>query len=297
MDSIRWLDSYFDDGERIVLTQNELKVPGLRTMGKNTSIKATSGLSLHYHENSFEFALVTKGNVTFSVDGKNYKLSGGDVFMCYPDEPHDTASAPMTIHEMIWFQLDVSQLKDFLFLNKQCTKGIMSGISNIKSRVIKTEQRDINLLRSSFSLFYKFQKSQNTVYLYEATSSLVVFIFRLIERSCLIQFKLTPDIGRTVEYILNNIYEVLDLDDLAAIAGLSLSHFKQKFKYQMGDTPREFVNRKKIDEAKELLLHGKSVTEAAMSLNFSSSNYFSAVFKRFTSYTPTEFVKISAEVR
>jgi AraC-like DNA-binding protein len=58
----------------------------------------------------------------------------------------------------------------------------------------------------------------------------------------------------------------------------------------MGVAPHEFILRCKMDEAKRLLTHeGRSVTETAMALGFSSSQYFATVFKRFTQQTPVEF--------
>ncbi len=43
--------------------------------------------------------------------------------------------------------------------------------------------------------------------------------------------------------------------------------------------------------AKELLLAGCSVTETAMQLGFSSSNYFSGVFKKYVFRTPSEYMR------
>ena len=66
-------------------------------------------------------------------------------------------------------------------------------------------------------------------------------------------------------------------------------------KIQMGTNPRSFINYHKIEAAKKLLLDGQSVTDTAMELSFSSSNYFSAVFRRYTSLSPTEYVKRKTE--
>ena len=56
-------------------------------------------------------------------------------------------------------------------------------------------------------------------------------------------------------------------------------------------TPREYINQLKIREAKKLLKEGRSVTEVALELGFSSSNYFAVLFKKITLYTPTEYQK------
>ena len=51
--------------------------------------------------------------------------------------------------------------------------------------------------------------------------------------------------------------------------------------------------QQKIEQAKILLLEKMSITDVAMYLGFTSSSYFSTVFKKFTLYTPSEYIKNS----
>ena len=45
-----------------------------------------------------------------------------------------------------------------------------------------------------------------------------------------------------------------------------------------------------VELARQLLLEGRSVTDVAMELGFSSSNYFSSVFRRYTAMSPTQYL-------
>lgn len=288
MQPINWADKYFDNGERIVLTNSELHINGLRMFGRHFLTKAISPLQLHFHENSFEFTYIIKGNVTFSVNDKEYKLSGGDIFVAFPNEIHDTGSIPMSANEMYWFQLDISRYQDFLFLGNDWALDLISNLKKIQNRVIKTDDKEMaSLIKRCFSLLYQCDDSNR----YEATGLLVVFLHRLLDYDKQIQFKLTPDIAKAVDYIFNNINEEISLDDLANQSGLSISRFKQKFKNEMGVTPREFINFRKVEIAKTMLLNKQSITSIAMELGFSTSNYFAVVFKRFTTYSPSEYMK------
>ena len=82
----------------------------------------------------------------------------------------------------------------------------------------------------------------------------------------------------------------MSLDDLASQIYLSTSQFKQKFRSVMGISPRNYINREKINYAKKLLSSGYSVTEAAMKLSFNDSSYFSTVFKKYTLKTPRQYI-------
>jgi AraC-like DNA-binding protein len=100
----------------------------------------------------------------------------------------------------------------------------------------------------------------------------------------------SPLIARIAERIRAHPEMDYSLIRLAEEAGLSLSRFKSKFKAQMGIAPHEFILYCKVDAAKQLLLkQRRSVTDTAMTLGFSSSQYFATVFKRFTQQTPVEF--------
>jgi len=64
-----------------------------------------------------------------------------------------------------------------------------------------------------------------------------------------------------------------------------------EFCQQLGFTPREYINFHKVEASKSLLEKGKSVTDAAIELGFSTPNYYSSVFKRFTTLSPSEYLK------
>ena len=67
---------------------------------------------------------------------------------------------------------------------------------------------------------------------------------------------------------------------------------KQKFKEYFGIPPIEYINKLKIDSAKKLLIDtDMSITGIAMALNFCSSSYFSEMFRKFVSLSPSDFRK------
>ncbi|MDR1158972.1 MAG: AraC family transcriptional regulator [Oscillospiraceae bacterium] len=102
---------------------------------------------------------------------------------------------------------------------------------------------------------------------------------------------LSQDIANATAFIERSIGEPISMPELAQAAHLSVSRFKQKFKEQIGATPREYVNRMKVEISKARLLATGSVTEVAFELGFTSSNYFSVIFKRFTGLSPSEYIR------
>lgn len=291
--SIEWYDSYENTKERKVYTKKEHGIPGLRMFGYHSATRAIPALNLHYHKNSFEFTYMVQGNLRFFVNGHYYSISGGDLFITFPDEIHDTGNIPMSLHQMYWFQLEVDDPEHFLFMDSAAAALIIERLHSIPVRVIKSDSSVGPLLASIFENI----SGGTELGRIEAGQQLGALLCQTIRDSDQPGFRLTPDIGRTTEYILDHIEEELDMEELAGVALLSVSRFKQKFKSQMGTSPRSFINYHKVEMAKRMLQDGQSVTDTAMELSFSSSNYFSAVFRRYTSLSPTDYVNRIAQKR
>lgn len=283
---VEWYDPPTDTKSRKILVNDQLQIPALRMFGHHATAHAIPALQLHYHKDSFEFTYLVRGNTRFTVEGKSYPLTGGDMFMIYPNEVHDTGSIPMGIHQMYWFQLEINDPEHFLFLPPQHARELIDMLTRLPHHVIKPDPHEANTLLSAV---FKDLWDGSPLRRMEAAQLLTFFLYRLVEWGEKTQFSLTPDIGRVTEYILDHITEELPMAELARVALLSESRFKEKFKRQMGTSPRDFVNFHKVAAAKTMLLEGRSVTDVAMDLSFSSSNYFSSVFRRYTACAPSEY--------
>lgn len=289
---IEWIDSAIHTKERHILTEQTLQVPGLRMIGHHSVSHAIAALDCHYHPDCFEFTYMAHGNLRFSVDGHSYPLSGGDLFITFPNEIHDTGSIPMSVHQIYWFQLDVSDPDHLLFMESSASRRLVELLYALPTRVIKLPtEKTTDLL----SQIFKDLCQEDALHRMQGVQLLGFFLYYLLEYAESPRFPLTPDIRQTIDYIFEHISEKLSMEQLAHIALLSESRFKQKFKLQMGTSPRDFVNFHKIEAAKRLLMEGSPVNDVARKLSFSSSNYFSDVFRRYTSFSPSQYQQTMAD--
>lgn len=276
-----WHDDYLITKNRVVYTDAQLHIPGIRMFGYHTLNHAISSLPWHYHENCFEFSIPTGGTFTFSSTNSNYQFSGGDVFVSFPNEVHGTNETPVTVGGLYWFQLDVSDETQFLFLEPSAARNVISSLKSLPHHVIRTE------MKKTFPIIEKaFQYAPQKDFHQLAASLLLLFLHMIILYTKEEPIQTSEDIKQALDYIAEHITDDLTLEHLATTARLSCSQFKQKFKKQLGIAPRHYINREKVEYAKTLLLAGHSITETAMLLNFTTSSYFSTVFKKYTLYTP-----------
>lgn len=101
-------------------------------------------------------------------------------------------------------------------------------------------------------------------------------------------------------YVINNIVQSIQreyaasfrVEELSKRSGLSPAYFRRLFKQVTGYTPVNYVNRVKIDKAKDLLLSGEcNVSEAAEAVGFDNVFYFSRLFKRISAVNPSEYIR------
>ncbi|HCD45926.1 MAG TPA: hypothetical protein DEQ64_19820 [Lachnoclostridium sp.] len=283
---INWYDEYFHSKDRIVLTQQELNLPGIRLFATHNIHNAIFPHLPHCHENTFEFTFVSRGTISFYAQESEYEVSGGNIFISFPDEVHSTNEAPISLNEQYWFQVDISDPKNLLFLNEEAAGQLIQDLKSIENHIVSTDIKETRpLIEKAFELALS---NGNRLLI---AGYLIIFFQLMIAASKEERSYLTHDIEAAVQYIEEHVTDELSLHTLAGICNLSVSQFKQKFRRIIGISPRNYINKKKIKFSKLLLLQDIPVTEVAMQLNFNTSSYFSTVFKKYTALTPSEYIQ------
>jgi AraC-like DNA-binding protein len=84
--------------------------------------------------------------------------------------------------------------------------------------------------------------------------------------------------------------EPLDLEALAAVAGMSKYHFQRLFTATYGLSPAAHLSRRRIERAQDLLrATNLTVTEVCHAVGFSSLGSFSSRFRELVGESPREF--------
>ncbi len=91
-------------------------------------------------------------------------------------------------------------------------------------------------------------------------------------------------------YIFSRLYQEITLEELAQAVKLNPNYLSVLFKKEVGISVSEYIQKCRIEEAKNLLLNTSSpISEICSWLNFTDQSYFTKVFKKYTGVTPKQF--------
>ena len=91
-------------------------------------------------------------------------------------------------------------------------------------------------------------------------------------------------------YLLDHWNEEVPLTEVAQVAQLSPYHFHRRWREAFGETPRQFVERLRIEHACQMLRMNRfTITEIALQCGFSDLAAFSNVFKKRMRKSPRQW--------
>ncbi|MBO9597196.1 MAG: response regulator [Cohnella sp.] len=101
---------------------------------------------------------------------------------------------------------------------------------------------------------------------------------------------LSDTIRKALDYIDDHIAGTVSLREVAEHVHLNASYFSVLFKEQLHMTFSEFVARKKLQKAKEMLVTTKlPIAEIAERVGYQTAKYFNKVFKEYEGRSPGQY--------
>jgi AraC family transcriptional regulator len=95
---------------------------------------------------------------------------------------------------------------------------------------------------------------------------------------------------RVTEFIEENLDRDLTLLEIAEIADLSPFHFARSFKQSTGSTPIQFLMRRRVDLARQLLVESElPIVEIGLRAGFKNQSHFTTLFRKLTAMTPKAY--------
>jgi AraC-like DNA-binding protein len=126
--------------------------------------------------------------------------------------------------------------------------------------------------------------------------SQLIELLVFLARTCAERRELSPtDAGAaafagSLRYLEDNFYRPLKIEELADLANMSYRSYTEQFKRRLGKTVTQYLNERRIEYAKRLMLETDNILFASIEAGFGDLTHFYRVFKKLTGQTPKQFI-------
>lgn len=252
-----------------------------------------------HHHAFLEMSCVLRGTGTYQVNGEDYDMRPGDIFLFAPTDRHNLTLGNETLEHIV-IHLDPSFIwnalgndMDYKFLMVFFRRG-----PHFRCRLDR-DNPAAPLLQQWFREIWQECRGKQDCYelmIKIRIQSILAQIIRSYE--CidpLATTRPTPSgelehMNQVLQYIDEHLGDELRLSELAAVAHISPSYFSAVFKRYNGLPPVEYVVGQRVRRAVEYIrTTDLSLAEVAAACGFNNSTNFYKAFRRVTGRTPASY--------
>lgn len=256
----------------------------------NTFLISINRRLYHWH-NDIELLLVIEGSVIVNTPGNEYFLNKDDLFLLNCNEVHSLTRTKEN-NTLIAIQFDPKLSKTYYpllqrirFLEKQIDKRKYPEGSEVLKKCLLDFVADYYKKESGYE--FKLMSTLNLI---------IYYLVRLIPNEEILDDMLKAEkknlerLSRIVDYVQENYSQKISLKDLAARENLDMYYLSHFIRKQLGISFREYVNKKRLEKAIELMALKKwTNTEIYIEAGFSDNRYLCSAFIKEYGCTPSQY--------
>ena len=214
--------------------------------------------------------------------GKNYTMDVGDAAFLEPGFAHRYHSKKNNLWTILWVHFEGEGIPTLVEYFKKYSIENVFHIQNYA--YIADELHHILFLLKDFS------KSMN---IHKACSMFETTILNLLDSYSNESINKNQHIKNAIDFMKSNIYSNISIKDISRYLGVTEYHFIRIFKSNLMQTPMQYYNSLRINEAANLLLSSDmTVLEISQKLNYNNQFHFSRQFKTKTGISPSVYKKL-----
>ena len=223
----------------------------------------------------------TTGSGVLKVDGESIEIPPKTAIFLPAGHPHEyyPTSGDWNIHWVVPDGYACAGLLSYFGLDRPLVFGI----------------KDTALLEHFFSRMHESICGDSINGNMRASGYLYNFLIELYRQKNSDRVLRTSNraIVAAIDHINGRYKEKITMAELCDVTGLSKQQLCRLFKRYLNSRPMEYIAKRRIQAAKELLSStGMSVEEISETVGFCSCSYFCKLFSRYEGMTPTQFRSI-----
>ena len=251
----------------------------------------------HWH-NEVEFAVMKKGSAEFLFLDKSLILSEGEGIFINSNTLHQIKpiNQDSTMTAIIFNPILISG-QNLSSIDKNYVTPITTN-SNVKFIKLNQEGLKDVMISELHKICDIYEKKAFAYELWIKSSlctiwiNLISILMNDIESHKTISHE-EKRIKTMLEYIHNNFYRSISLNDIAESVYISKSECCRSFKKYLKMTPFEYLMQYRVIKAADITQNSnKPLSDIAHLVGFNDTSYFAKTFKRFINISPREYRKL-----
>jgi AraC family transcriptional regulator, L-rhamnose operon regulatory protein RhaS len=254
-----------------------------------------NALRADVHRNTYEIHYLLSGKLDWWIEDRHYEIRAGQAVIIRAGELHGAKHDVLQPCQKFWLRVRLDE--PLPGLDPEDTRKLKERIDSMDSHVISMSPRVVGAFQQLLDEHRHPGPMSDLV-----CRSLLHIILAFVVRHSQDRPKPAEESERRVSHPIRKVlHRILECEqqeerpptvcELAEVAGMTEGAFRRRFEQEVGFTPLGYLNHRRIEHSKRLLRLGRSVTEVAYELEFSSSQYFATVFKKITGMTPTRYLE------
>lgn len=239
--------------------------------------------NVEHSHSACELVYLTKGQESAIINEKRYEVAAGDILIINSRTMHQEWANATQIREAIICTFDSFQIGN---LPKNC----LIGEENCP--VIRPSQNKEQIDQCFHFLLEESKKEEpyNYYLISLIMQQILVLLFRNIQKEEKKEKDFLKECNIIISYIEEHYKEQITLEDLAKLVFISKGHLSHIFRAQMGEAPIRYLIRKRIEEARKLLVETDlTIGEVAIEVGYDNPVYFSQIFSKETGLSPMQY--------
>ena len=258
--------------------------------------KSEQTFDFHYHEFN-KIIIFLSGNVTYLIEGKSYKLKPWDILLINNHDVHKPLIAPNETYDRIILWADSGFIEAHNYENCDLTTCFKLADTKSFNLIRIASHLQDKLKEIILSLDHSFHSNDfgskllsNAFFI-----ELLVYINRVHLENTYEYDQTTSESDQQIDDILlhikTNLTCDLSVESIAKEFYLSKHYLMHKFKNKTGYTLHNYIVKKRLFSAVDLMKEGTPSSKAAALCGFHDYSSFLRSFKKAFHQTPREFLK------
>jgi AraC-like DNA-binding protein/mannose-6-phosphate isomerase-like protein (cupin superfamily) len=265
-------------------------IPELRLVGHVRYHTARpSFFNKHQHPDVLEIFYIVRGKVSWWVEGISSEVSGNELFLVWPRELHGARDNIVEPSEYYWIQVHLP------FLRKSLHQGKSNPMEKLLRRMPERKFTGTTALQPIYQSLlneHAHEEPCRESVVRETLHLLLSHVLRYSQTSHSPRPRPHPhhaQLNRAMHWARKNAAEAT-VQKMVQLSELDSATFQKSFRAVTGSLPKQYLIRLRLQNTKELLARGWTITQIAHHLEFSSSQYFATVFRKYEGLSPSDFL-------